>query len=45
MFQYKRDFESDFCGARDPALARALNPGLKTFEQWLEENKDDIPID
>ena len=33
MFQFKRDFERDFCGARDPALARALNPALQTFDR------------
>jgi uncharacterized protein YbjT (DUF2867 family) len=43
MFQYKRDFESDFCGARDLAQARALNPELKTFASWLEANQGRIP--
>ncbi|NCC27612.1 MAG: NmrA/HSCARG family protein [Gammaproteobacteria bacterium] len=43
MFQFKRDFEADFCGARDPAVARALNPALKSFRKWLEINKDRIP--
>ena len=44
MFQFKRDFNAVFCGARDPAIARALNPGLKTFAQWLEANKGRIPL-
>ena len=26
MFQFKRDFERDFCGARDLGRSRALNP-------------------
>jgi hypothetical protein len=43
MFQYKRDFESDFCGARDLALARSLNPELKTFSSWLQANEGRIP--
>ena len=43
MFQFKRDFEADFCGARDPAVARALNHTLKSFRKWLEINKDRIP--
>ena len=43
MFQFKRDFEDYFCGARDPAVARALNPALKSFRKWLEINKDRIP--
>jgi uncharacterized protein YbjT (DUF2867 family) len=44
MFQYKRDFEKEFCGARDLAFARELNPGLQTFAQWLSRNKARIPI-
>jgi hypothetical protein len=43
MFQYKRDFEGDFCGARDLGQARALNPELKTFARWLEANQGRIP--
>jgi uncharacterized protein YbjT (DUF2867 family) len=43
MFQYKRDFESDFCGARDLGQARALNPEMKTFTKWLEANQGRIP--
>lgn len=31
MFQYERDFEPDFCGARDLRLNRELNPELLTF--------------
>jgi uncharacterized protein YbjT (DUF2867 family) len=44
MFQFKQEFESDFCGARDPAVARALNPELQDFRTWLERNKGRIPI-
>ncbi len=44
MFQFKRDFEDYFCGARDPKVARSLDPALRTFSQWLAENKDRIPI-
>lgn len=43
MFQFKRDFERDFCGARDLGRSRALNPKLQTFAQWLAANKDRIP--
>jgi uncharacterized protein YbjT (DUF2867 family) len=43
MFQFKRDFEREFCGARDLAVARALNPRLQTFAQWLAENKQRLP--
>ena len=45
MFQFKRDFNDYFCGVRDPAFARSLNPELQTFEQWLARNKDRIPLD
>ncbi len=45
MFQFKRDFEEAYCGARDLAFSRALNPALQTFEAWLRENKDRIPLD
>jgi uncharacterized protein YbjT (DUF2867 family) len=44
MFQFKADFESLYCGNRDLALCRSLNPRLKTFAQWLAVNKDRIPI-
>jgi hypothetical protein len=44
MFQYKRDFNDEFCGARDVEVARKLNPELQTFAQWLAANKSRIPI-
>lgn len=44
MFQFKRDFEKDYCAARDLKLARSLNPSLQTFETWLVKNKDRIPL-
>jgi uncharacterized protein YbjT (DUF2867 family) len=43
MFQFKRDFNKDFCAARDPAVARSLYPSLQTFDGWLAKNKDRIP--
>lgn len=45
MFQFKRDFQEVFCGPRDPAFARSLNPALQTLDQWLAENKGRIPLD
>ena len=45
MFQFKRDFNDYFCGARDPGFARSLNPELQTFERWLSVHKDEIPLD
>lgn len=45
MFQFKHDFEEYYCGARDLAVARSLNPALQTFEQWLARNKNRIPLE
>jgi len=45
MFQFKHDFEEVFCGARDPSVARSLNPELQTFDRWLAKNKGRIPIE
>ncbi len=44
MFQFKRDFQEAFCGPRNPAVAKALNPSLQTFEQWLSQHKSRIPL-
>jgi uncharacterized protein YbjT (DUF2867 family) len=44
MFQFKRDFEAYYCGARDLAFSRSLNPQLQTFAQWLGANKSRIPL-
>ncbi|MEK7315465.1 MAG: NmrA/HSCARG family protein [Candidatus Eisenbacteria bacterium] len=45
MFQFKRDFEDYYCGARSLGVSRSLNPGLKTFDAWLAKNKDRIPLE
>jgi hypothetical protein len=45
MFQFKQDFEQDFTAARDPEFARSLNPSIKNFKTWLNENKQLIPLD
>ena len=45
MFQFKRDFEQVFCGARNLETSRALNPALQTFDQWLARNIKRIPIE
>jgi uncharacterized protein YbjT (DUF2867 family) len=45
MFQFKRDFEQVFCDARNPDVARALNPSLQTFDRWLAQNKSRIPLE
>jgi len=44
MFQFKRDFNEAFCGARSPELSRDLNPALQTFAQWLAQNRASIPV-
>jgi uncharacterized protein YbjT (DUF2867 family) len=44
MFQYKADFGESFCGVRHVEKARALHPGLQTFDQWLAKNASRIPL-
>ncbi len=44
MFQFKRDFNEYFCGARSLVTSRSLNPDLLTFEAWLTQNKCRIPM-
>ena len=44
MFQFKRDFESYYCGARSLSVSRELNPDLQTFDTWLTHNKHRIPL-
>jgi len=44
MFQFNHDFAEAFCGPRDPAVARGLNPALLTFDAWLAQNKTRIPL-
>jgi len=45
MFQFKRDFQQLYNGARDVAFSRSLNPSLQTFETWLTKNKERIPLE
>ncbi|HUG54581.1 MAG TPA: NmrA/HSCARG family protein [Vicinamibacteria bacterium] len=45
MFQFKRDFEEYYCGARSLDVTRRLNPSLQTFEQWVARNKALIPLE
>jgi uncharacterized protein YbjT (DUF2867 family) len=44
MFQFKADFEKDYCAARSLAFSRSLNPQLQTFAQWLAANKERIAL-
>jgi uncharacterized protein YbjT (DUF2867 family) len=43
MFQYKAEFEAEYCKARDVGFTRSLNPRLQSFAQWAQANKDRIP--
>jgi uncharacterized protein YbjT (DUF2867 family) len=45
MFQFKRDFNEYYCGARNTDFARSLNPELQNFDAWLAKNKSLIPLD
>ena len=44
MFQFYRDFESDFRKPRSVEATRKLNPSLRNFSTWVSENKDRIPV-
>ena len=43
MFQFKRDFNDYYVGARNVEEARALNPALQSFDEWLDRNRERIP--
>jgi uncharacterized protein YbjT (DUF2867 family) len=45
MFQFKRDFNADFCAARSIEFSRGLNPALQSFAQWLQLNASKIPLE
>ena len=45
MFQFFRDFETEFCGARRLGFSRSVNPQLQTFGTWLKQNISRIPIE
>ena len=45
MFQFKRDFNDRFRGARDVASSKTLNPELQSFEDWLGRHKKQIPLE
>jgi uncharacterized protein YbjT (DUF2867 family) len=44
MFQFKRDFNDYYRGARSIDFSRELNPELQSFEAWLARHKDEIPL-
>ena len=45
MFQFKRDFNDYYRGARSVEFSRSLNPELLSFDQWLKQNASKIPIE
>jgi len=45
MFQYKAEFNDEYCGMRNLDVCRKLNPELQSFSQWLDLNKDKVPMD
>ena len=44
-FQFMIDFDKEFAEIRDVELTRLINPELKSFNQWLAQNKHLIQID
>jgi uncharacterized protein YbjT (DUF2867 family) len=44
MFQFKRDYNKEYMGARDLSFAKSLNPELLDFETWLKQNKEKIQL-
>ena len=44
MFQFTTEFEDQYCGVRDIDETRALNPKLKSFDEWLAVNGSSVPI-
>jgi uncharacterized protein YbjT (DUF2867 family) len=44
MFQFYRDYAGKLNALRDVARSRSLNPALLSFDAWLAQNKDRIPI-
>lgn len=42
MFQFKAEFENEFCNNRDIDETKKLNPELLSFDDWLTKNKDKI---
>jgi uncharacterized protein YbjT (DUF2867 family) len=44
MFQFKRDFEDYFVGARSVEFSKSINPELQNFKAWLAKNAKRIPM-
>jgi uncharacterized protein YbjT (DUF2867 family) len=44
MFQFKHDFNADFCEARSVAFSHSINPALQDFAAWAKANASRIPL-
>lgn len=44
MFQFYCDFEELVCQSRSLEASRKLNPDLQSFQAWLAENANRIPV-
>lgn len=45
MFQFYHGFEEDVNRVRDVQRTKELNPELKSFNNWLTENTQRIPLE
>ena len=45
MYQFKRDYNDYYTKSRDINVSRTLNPSLQSFRQWLDRNKERIPLE
>ena len=45
MFQFYRDFDTVCNKSRDVKYSKELNPALQSFDMWLAENAQRLPID
>ena len=45
MYQFYRDFDEVCNSSRDVSRSKELNPELKSFSEWLEDNGGKIPVD
>jgi hypothetical protein len=44
MFQFKRDYNADYTGARSLDFSRRLDPDLQTLDAWLAANVSNVPL-
>ena len=45
MFQFYRDFDEVCNSVRDVSFSKELNPELKSFDAWLQENASKVPLE